>query len=96
MDVTPSDLLIELHNSGEYVNLGPAGGLKLESVKARVLSALTAEDGQTAASLRDHLNPRPSTGELSKALQELLQDDPPPIKRTGKGKRGDPYVYWLV
>lgn len=94
MEVTPAELLIELRGPGEYVSLGDAENLKLHSVKARVLTALAAGDGQTETSLRDHMDPKPSTGELSKALRELLGEEPSPLKRTGEGKRGDPYVYW--
>ena len=94
MDVTPAELLIELRGSEEYVSLGHPEGHTLQSVKARVLTALAAADGQTEASLREHMDPKPSTGELSKALLGLLEDVPPPLRRTGKGKRGDPYAYW--
>jgi len=94
MDVTPAELLVELRGSEEYVSLGHPEDRTLQSVKAQVLKALTNDDGQTEKLLRERMDPKPSTGELSKALRELLEDNPPPIKRTGEGKRGDPYVYW--
>ena len=93
MEVTPSQLLIELRGSEDYVSLGHPEGRTLQSVKARVLKALATDDGQTEKHLRDHMDPKPSTGELSKALRGLLEDNPSPIKRTGEGRRGDPYVY---
>jgi hypothetical protein len=93
MEVTPSELLIELRGSEEYVSLGHPEGRSLESVKARVLTALADDDGQTETVLREHMDPQPSVGELSKALRELLEKDPSPLRRTGEGKKGDPYVY---
>jgi len=96
MDITPPEMLIELRGSGEYVSLGHPEGRALQSVKARVLAALAEDDGQTEPVLREHMDPRPSVGELSKALRELLEKDPSPLRRTGEGKRGDPYVYWRV
>ena len=94
MDVTPPELLIELRGSGEDMSLGDPDGRALQSVKERVLIALAAKDGQTEDDLRESMDPRPSTGALSKALRELLTDNAPLIRRTGEGKRGDPYVYW--
>ena len=68
----------------------------MQSVKARVLTALADEGGLTETALREHLDPKPSVGELSKAIHELLEEDPSPLRRAGEGKRGDPYVYWCA
>ena len=95
MDVTPPELLIELRGS-QYVSLGHPDGHRLEGVKERVVTALAGNDGQTEEGLRESMDPMPSTGTLSKAVRELLDESPPRIRRIGEGKRGDPHVYWRV
>ncbi len=91
---TPRDVLVELGDEG-YRLLGKSADVKKVAVKLRAVAAMPGgPPGKTQAEIREDMEPSPSPGMLSEALKEA--EDEGSAKRSGAGRKGDPYRYWRV
>jgi AAA domain/DnaB-like helicase N terminal domain len=89
---TPADLLIELVD-GEYVALGEPAETALKDAKDAIF-AIVPENEVDAMDLKELVaQAKVSSPTGRRALEELVREGM--VSRTGKGKRGDPFLYFL-
>jgi hypothetical protein len=92
---TPDKLVIELIE-GKYRSIGDATAFAEEEARAAILDALpaTRETALTTSELLDKLKEQDVKRTAAQsALAEIVQDGA--VTRTGGGKKGDPYRYFL-
>ena len=91
-DETPTDQLIELTDDG-YRSLGEPGDVAIETERLNIIAALpngkrNALDIEALCDATDM-----SRAQLRRRLDELLNDGE--IRKTGKGRKGDAFRYFL-
>ena len=91
-DETPTDQLIELTDDG-YRSLGEPGDVAIEQERLNIIAALpngkrNALDIEALCDATDM-----SRAQLQRRLDELLNDGK--IRKTGRGRRGDAFRYFL-
>jgi hypothetical protein len=91
-DETPTDLLIELTDDG-YRSLGEPGVAAIEQERLNIIKALPTEQ-QNAVDIQAICDAtKMSRAQLQRRLDELL--DFKKIRKTGKGRKGDAFRYFV-
>jgi hypothetical protein len=89
---TPAELLIELTDAG-YVALGDPHEAALKEVKASILATIPKSETEAVDLKELTANTKVPRSTIQHAVEELLADRT--LSRTGEGKRGSPFLYFL-
>jgi DnaB-like helicase N terminal domain/AAA domain len=89
---TPADLLIELTDDG-YVALGEPGETAVKDARDAILTAAPQMEMEALALKELVTVAKVSRQTAQRALDELVQEGM--LSRVGKGKRGDPFRYFI-
>ena len=87
---TPAEVIVSLGEDGYHAE-GDSLAVRVELERVRVVEAVTALPGSTADALTGELDSLPRAT-VSRHLKALHAEEL--VKRTGNGKRNDPYVWW--
>jgi hypothetical protein len=86
------ETVIRWHGHGEFETLGPPETYSAEAQRERLLQALAEQEGETTADLAKAVDLPYATA--AKRLDELAATGR--VTRTGTGKKGDPYRWFLA
>ena len=89
---TPADLLIELTDDG-YVALGEPGETAVKDARDAILAAAPRTEMEALALKELVSGAKVSRQTAQRALDELVREGM--LSRVGKGKRGDPFRYFI-
>jgi hypothetical protein len=89
---TPAELLIELTDTG-YVALGDPHEAALKEVKGSILARIPKSEMEAVDLKELTANRKVPRSTVQRAVEELLAERT--LSRTGEGKRGSPFLYFL-